>query len=43
LVFYRGKHRGERAHYEVVGRAQVPGVGGRRRVRQQVCRAAGGP
>jgi len=27
----------------VVGRAQVPGVGRRRRVRQQVCRATGGP
>jgi len=27
----------------VVGRAQVPGIGGRRRVRQQVRRAAGGP
>jgi len=27
----------------VVGRAQVPGVGGRRRVRQQVRGATGGP
>lgn len=40
---FRGKHRVERAQYKVVGRAQVPGVGGRRRVRQQVRRAAGGP
>jgi len=41
-VRFRGKHRSERTQYKVVGRAQVAGVGGRRRVRQQVRRAAGG-
>lgn len=43
-MFRRGEHRGERAQRQVaVGRAQVPGVGGRERVRGQVRRAAGGP
>lgn len=40
---FRGKHRTEWAQYKVVGRAQVPGVGRRWRVRQQVRRATGGP
>lgn len=43
FVRFRGKHRAEWAQYQVVGRAQVSGVSGRRRVRQQVRRAAGGP
>jgi len=43
LVRFRGKHRAERAQYKMVGSAQVSGVGGRRRVRQQVRRAEGGP
>jgi len=42
-LLFRGKHRSERAQYKVVGRAKVSGVGGRRRVRQQVRRAEGGP
>lgn len=42
FVRFRGKHRAEWAQYKVVGRAQVSGDGGRRRVRQQVRRAAGG-
>lgn len=41
-VSYRGKHRAERALCKVVGRAQVSGVGGRGRIREQVRRAAGG-
>jgi len=40
---FRGEHRTERAQYKMVGCAQVPRVGRRRRIRQQVRRATGGP
>lgn len=41
-IFSRGKHSVERTERKMVGGAQVFGVRGRQRVRQQVRRATGG-